>query len=140
MGSTTKCFGIRARLFALGTKALLAKISSGEANITFANDPKLAEIPALKTKTSNQVAASTSSNVNTTYTVPPGKENFIIFPQLNDRGNEFPVPTRRDSRTVPRISIPSLASAESATTRKNKCHGPALAQGWPGAKPSMGSP
>ena len=33
------------------------------------------------------------------------------------------------SRTVPRISIPSLTSAEPVTTRKNKCHGPALALG-----------
>ena len=57
--------------------AWLSKISSGEANITFANDAELARIPiipALKAKTSNQVAAYTSSNVNTTYTVPPGKE------------------------------------------------------------------
>ena len=62
--------------------ALLVKIGSGEANITFANDPKLAKIPknpALKAKTSNQVAVSTSSNVNTTYTVPLVKKMLFFL-------------------------------------------------------------
>ena len=40
---------------------------------------------------------------------------------------------RRASRTIPRNSISSLASAQPGTTRKNKCHGPALAQDWPRA-------
>ena len=78
------------------------KIGSGESNIAFANDPKLVEIPKIpapKAKTSNQAAVSTSSNVNTTYAVPPGKEN-VYFPQLSNGGNECPVLTEQDVNQV----------------------------------------
>ena len=36
------------------------------------------------------------------------------------------------SRTVPRFLIPFLNSAEPATSRKNKCHGPAMARAGQG--------
>ena len=43
------------------------------------------------------------------------------------------------SRPVPRIRIPSRTIDEPATTRKKKCHEPAMAQRCPGAKPMVGS-
>ena len=61
---------------------------------------------------------------------------FAIFVSLKNQGNN----AMGTSRTVPRNIIPSLTSVEPAKTGKEKYHGPATAQGWPGEKPSMGLP